>query len=251
MDRKAKIMKSLQIEQISKKFSTIKALDSIDLTVNPGELMAIMGPSGCGKSTLLNLIVGSLTPDSGRIFIDGEDIDPIPIEQRKIGFVPQDFGLFPHLSVFENIAFSLRIKKIPINQIKAEVGHLLEMVNLIDLNNRKPQQLSGGQKQRVALARALAMNPNILLLDEPLSNIDESTKLEVRQNLKQIQRTTQVTTLCVTHTPDDAFDLGDRIAIMYAGKIIQCDAPQELLDNPVNDMVRRLIAPMYFLWNKM
>ena len=201
MDWEAKTMKQLRIENLTKQFGKLKALNGLNLIVEPGELLAVMGPSGCGKSTLLNCIVGAIMPDSGQIFINNLKINDMLIEQRNIGYVPQDFGLFPHLTVLENIAFSLRLKKVGQSQIENRVSELLEMVDLKEFERRKPNELSGGQKQRVALARALAMEPAILLLDEPLSNIDESTKTEVRKNLKTIQQKTQITTLCVTHTP--------------------------------------------------
>ena len=207
-------------------------------------------PSGCGKTTLLLVILGALTPDEGHIRMDGEDVGQLPLDERNIGYVPQDFGLFPHLNVYENIAFGLRVRKYPELKIRERVNELLRTVDLEDLESRKPKELSAGQKQRVALARALATDPSVLLMDEPLSNIDEATKAEVRVNLKAIQKKSKVTTLCVTHNPEDSFQLGERIAIMHSGNIIQCDTPQNILENPKNELIRKLIAPMYILWNK-
>ncbi len=243
-------MKVLRVQEVTVSYGEVKALDVVELTVNPGEFMVVMGPSGCGKTTLLLVVLGALKIDEGHILIDGETIDELPINERNIGYVPQDFGLFPHLGAYENIAFGLRVKKHSEESIRKRIDELLLTVNLRGLEKRKPRELSAGQRQRVALARALAINPSVLLLDEPLSNIDEATKAEVRANLKEIQRESKVTTLCVTHNPEDSFQLGDRIAIMYSGKIIQCDAPQSILDNPKNELVKRLIAPMYILWNK-
>jgi len=243
-------MKELRVQEVTVRYGEVKALDMVELTVSPGEFMVVMGPSGCGKTTLLLVVLGALTADEGHIWIDGETIDELPLEERNIGYVPQDFGLFPHLSTYENIAFGLRVRRHSEEKIRKRIDELLLTVNLRGLEKRKPKELSAGQRQRVALARALAINPSVLLLDEPLSNIDEATKAEVRANLKEIQRESKVTTLCVTHNPEDSFQLGDRIAIMYSGKIIQCDAPQSILDNPKNELVKRLIAPMYILWNK-
>ncbi|MEM1514786.1 MAG: ABC transporter ATP-binding protein [Candidatus Bathyarchaeia archaeon] len=238
-------MKSLSIQGISKYFGNVKALDRVNLFVNPGELMVIMGPSGCGKTTLLLIILGVLRQDEGLILVDGKDITYTPIEERNIGYVPQDFGLFPHLNVYENIAFGLRVRNYLKSEIGRKVKNLLEMVGLQGFEKRKPRELSGGQKQRVALARALAVDPSILLLDEPLSNIDEITKSEVIANLKELQKKINVTTLVVTHNPEDAFKLGDRIAIMHLGKIIQCGRPEDVLREPRSEIVKRILAPIY------
>jgi len=245
MDCKGKMMKELRVENIIKSYGNVKALDHVELTVNPAEFMVVMGPSGCGKTTLLLVILGALTPDEGHIRINGKDIDQLPLDERNIGYVPQDFGLFPHLNVYENTAFGLKVRKYTEAKIREKVDKLLRTVDLEGLESRKPKELSAGQKQRVALARALATDPSVLLLDEPLSSIDEATKAEVRANLKDTQKKSKVTTLCVTHNPEDSFYLGERIAIMYSGKIIQCDNPQNILENQRNELVRKLIAPMY------
>ncbi|MEM1673573.1 MAG: ABC transporter ATP-binding protein [Candidatus Bathyarchaeia archaeon] len=237
-------MRGLYVQNVSKSFNGVKALDGVELSVEQGEFMVIMGPSGCGKTTLLLVILGALKPDKGLIWIGDREISRLPIEERNIGYVPQDFGLFPHLNVYENIAFGLRVKGYSKSEVDSKVKSLLRMVDLEGFELRKPRELSGGQRQRVALARALAINPSLLLLDEPLSNIDEATKSDVIANLKNLQRKTGITTVCVTHNPEDAFKLGDRIAIMYLGKIIQCGKPKEILENPKNEVIKRLIAPM-------
>jgi len=243
-------MKELHVENVTKSYGNVKALDKVELTVNPAEFVVVMGPSGCGKTTLLLVILGALMPDEGHIRIDGKDISRLPLDERNIGYVPQEFGLFPHLNVFENTAFGLRVRKYPEATIRERAINLLRTVDLEGLESRKPKELSAGQKQRVSLARALATDPSVLLLDEPLSSIDEATKADVRVNLKEIQKKSKVTTLCVAHNPEDAFQLGERIAIMHSGKIIQCDNPQSILDNPKNEIVRRLVAPMYIFWNR-
>jgi ABC-type Fe3+/spermidine/putrescine transport system ATPase subunit len=247
VDNEDKNMKELRIEGVTKYYGEVKALDRVSLSINPAEFMVVMGPSGCGKTTLLLIILGALSPDEGHVIVNGKVIDDLPLEERGIGYVPQDFGLFPHLNVYENIAFGLKVRNQTEKEVHKTVNELLAMVDLQGLEKRKPRELSGGQKQRVALARALATKPSVLLLDEPLSNIDEATKAEVRANLKKILKKTGITTLCVTHNPEDAFNLGDRIAIMQSGKIIQCDSPRGLLKNPKNEGVKKLIAPIYML----
>jgi len=225
-------MSNLIVEKISKRYGQVRALDSISLSVEPGELMVIMGPSGSGKTTLLTIILGLLRMDEGHIYLGERLIDLLPVEERHIGYVPQDFGLFPHLTVYDNVAFGLRVLNQSRSEMDAKIRTLLSSVDLDGLEGRRPNELSGGQKQRVALARALAVQPQLLLLDEPLSNIDEVTKAEVRRNLKETIKKSNVTTLCVMHDPHDSAELGDRIAVIYSGKIIQCGTPQELLKNP-------------------
>lgn len=243
-------MKSLFIRGVVKRFGNVKVLDGVDLFAKPGELMVIMGPSGCGKTTLLLVILGALRPEEGAVLIGNQDVTNVPIEERNIGYVPQDFGLFPHLNVYENIAFGLRVRGYPKSEIDRKVKELLELVNLNGLERRRPMELSGGQKQRVALARALAINPSLLLLDEPLSNIDAITKAEIISNLKSLQRKIGITTICVTHDPEDAFKLGDRIAIMYSGKIVQCGKPNEIMEKPQNEIVKKIIASVYVFQNR-
>jgi len=237
----------LKIERLVKRYGDAKILDALSLSVNVHETMVVMGPSGCGKTTLLLTILGAIQPDQGHITINDRIVNSLPIEERGIGYVPQDFGLFPHLTVYENISFGLRVRGSVETEKNRIVSSLLEAVDLKDLGERKTWQLSGGQKQRVSLARALAINPSLLLLDEPLSSVDEATKEHVRKRLKETLTQMKVTTLCVVHDPEDAFILGDRIAVMYNGKIIQCDTPTRLLEAPKEDAVRRLIASMYIL----
>jgi len=234
-------MSELRAENLSKSYGATKALDGVNLTVSPGEFLVVMGPSGCGKTTLLLTILGVLRADEGHVYIDGKDIDDLPIGERNIGYAPQDFGLFPHLSTYDNVAFGLRVRGFGRSEVDARVKALLSLVGLEGLEQRKPSELSGGQKQRVALARALAIDPCLLLLDEPLSNVDEATKAEVKANLRETMRRTGVTTVCVMHDPEDALELGDRIAVMYMGRVIQCGTPRELVENPGGEAVRRLL----------
>ncbi len=234
-------MSELRVENLSKAYGETVALDGVNLTVNPSEFLVVMGPSGCGKTTLLLAILGVLRVEEGHIYVDGRDISRLSIRQRNIGYSPQDFGLFPHLSVFDNVAFGLRTRGFGRCEVEAIVKDRLSLVGLEGLEKRKPGQLSGGQRQRVALARALAIDPCLLLLDEPLSNVDDATKVEVKLNLKKAIKKTGVTTVCVMHDPDDAFELGDRIAVMYLGRIIRCATPKELLEKPEGEVVRRLL----------
>ena len=240
-------MAYLSVEGLVKRYGDAKIIDSLNISVNVQETMVVMGPSGCGKTTLLLMILGAIKADEGEIAINDRVVNDLPIEERGIGYVPQDFGLFPHLTVSENIGFGLRVRACPEAEKNRIVDSLLEIVDLKGMSERKPPQLSGGQRQRVALARALAIGPSLLLLDEPLSSVDEATKEHVRRRLKDTLTQTKVTTVCVVHDPEDAFVLGDRIAVMYGGRIIQCDTPNHLLEAPNDNVVRKLIAPMYVL----
>jgi len=240
-------MAHLKVERLVKRYGGNKVIDNLSLSVNPQETMVVMGPSGCGKTTLLLLILGALSPDDGDVIVNDIIVNDLPIEKREIAYVPQDFALFPHLTVYGNIAFGLRVRNYGEAEKHKVVDSLLEAVDLRGLSERKPSELSGGQKQRVALARALAVCPALLLLDEPLSNVDEATKADVRKNLKETLNKMKVTTLCVAHDPEDAFALGDRVAVIQNGRVIQCDTPARLLEEPKEDVVRRLIAPMYVL----
>ncbi|MFH0748663.1 MAG: ABC transporter ATP-binding protein [Candidatus Bathyarchaeota archaeon] len=236
-------MKKLRIENVSKAYGKVQAVKHVNLAVDVGEFMTIMGPSGSGKSTLLLTVLGVLRVDEGHIYLDEALVDTVPMEERNIGYVPQDFGLFPHMTVYDNIAFGLKVRKQNRQETEKRVKNLLTSMGLSGLEDRKPQELSGGQKQRVALARALAIQPVLLLLDEPLSNIDLATKVEVRKNLKDTIKKFGITTLGVMHDPTDCFELGDRIAIMCYGEIIQVGAAREVLNNPVSNLVRSLISP--------
>lgn len=233
-------MSELRVKNLSKSYGNTRALDGVSLTVSPSEFLVVMGPSGCGKTTLLLTVLGVLMADEGHVYIDGKDIDGLRVRERNIGYAPQDFGLFPHLSTYDNVAFGLRARGFARSEVDARVEARLSLVGLQGLDQRKPSELSGGQKQRVALARALAIDPCLLLLDEPLSSLDEATKAEVRGNLKETIRRTGVTTVCVMHDPDDALELGDRIAVMFSGQIIQLATPDELVENPRGEIVRRL-----------
>lgn len=231
----------LKVENLSKRYGKTKALDGVNLTVNPGDFVVVMGPSGCGKTTLLLTILGVLKADSGHVYIDSKDIDGLRIGERNMGYAPQDFGLFPHLSTYDNVAFGLKTRGFSRSETEIRVKEKLSLVGLEGLEQRKPGELSGGQKQRVALARALAIDPYLLLLDEPLSNVDEGTKTEVKANLKETIKKTEVTTVCVMHDAEDALELGDMIAVMYSGQVIQYASPKVLMEKPEGEIVRKLL----------
>jgi len=238
-------MKNLRLEDVWKNYGDVRALDHVNLSIDGEEFMVVMGPSGCGKTTLLLTILGAFRPDGGHIFMNGELVNDLPMEDRGIGYVPQDFGLFPHMSVRQNISFGLEVRGVSSGIADETVSRMLSFVQLTQSADRRPSELSGGERQRVALARALAINPSVVLLDEPLSSIDEATKADVREQLRKILKEARATTVCVMHNPEDAFALGDRIAVMNQGRIIQVARPSELLENPKDSMVKKLIATMY------
>jgi putative spermidine/putrescine transport system ATP-binding protein len=222
----------LEVRGALKRYGTVVALGGVSLKVEQGEFLTLLGPSGCGKSTLLGLIAGSLEPDAGEILIAGRRVDNLPSERRNIGMVFQSYALFPHLSVRENVAFGLRMRRVSALEIKRRVGTALEMVGLSALLERFPRQLSGGQQQRVALARALVIEPAVLLLDEPLSNLDARLREQLRDELRGLQNHLRTTSVYVTHDQAEALALSDRIAVMNAGQIIEIGSPLELYRSP-------------------
>lgn len=227
-------MVMVKLVGITKRFGSVVAADDIHLTINDGEFFTILGPSGCGKTTTLRIIAGFERPDDGRVFFDDEDVTLLPPYKRNTGMVFQDYALWPHMTVFDNIAYGLKIRKLPKNEIKRRVKEVLELVKLEGLENRYPHQLSGGQQQRVALARALVIQPKVLLLDEPLSNLDAKLRVEMREELRLLQKSLGITTIYVTHDQEEAMVLSDRIAIMNFGKIYQVGTPIEIYMKPAN-----------------
>ncbi|MBY6241396.1 ABC transporter ATP-binding protein [Methylosinus sp. Sm6] len=237
----------LSIKGVSKRFGAVTALDDVSLEVARGEFFALLGPSGCGKTTLMRLVAGFEAPDAGRIEIAGEDMSGAPPHRRPVNLMFQSYALFPHLSVFENIAFGLRRQGKDKPAILARVAELLEIVKLTGVEKRRPDQLSGGQKQRVALARALAPGPRLLLLDEPLGALDRQLREETQFQLKEIQRKLQTSFVVVTHDQDEALAMADRIAVMRAGRIEQIGAPAEIYERPATRFVASFIGQMNFL----
>ncbi len=222
----------LEVRGAIKRYGNVTALGGVSLRVEQGEFLTLLGPSGCGKSTLLGLIAGSLEPDAGIIQIGGRRVDILPSERRNIGMVFQSYALFPHLSVQENVAFGLRMRRVSEPEIKRRVADALEMVGLSSMFSRFPRQLSGGQQQRVALARALVIEPAVLLLDEPLSNLDARLREQLRDELRGLQSRLRTTSVYVTHDQSEALALSDRIAVMNGGRIIEVGSPLELYRTP-------------------
>ncbi len=232
----------LAVERASKRFGPIVALDDVSLDIAPGEFFALLGPSGCGKTTLMRVIAGFETPDSGRLSLEGRDLAGLPPHRRPVNMMFQSYALFPHLNVFENIAFGLRRKGLAREALKRRVQELLEIVQLPDFGARRIDQISGGQKQRVALARALAPGPKLLLLDEPLAALDRKLREETQLQLKQIQRKLNTAFVIVTHDQDEALALADRIAVMRAGRIEQIGTPPDVYSRPQNRFVADFIG---------
>jgi sulfate/thiosulfate transport system ATP-binding protein len=228
---------SIHVRGISKSFGSFRALDDVSLEVSEGTLLALLGPSGSGKTTLLRIIAGLESPDTGSIEEDGADITDLHARQREVGFVFQHYALFRHMSVFENIAFGLRVRKTPRTEVQARVDELLHLVRLDGLGGRKPSQLSGGQRQRVALARALAIRPKILLLDEPFGALDAKVRVELRQWLRRLHDEIGMTSVFVTHDQEEAFELADRVVVMNHGKIEQQGTPDDVFDDPATPFV--------------
>jgi len=225
---------SIELQDVSKKFGRITALEKVSFSVKPGELFFILGPSGCGKTTLLRILAGLETPDSGAILFNGKDIASLPPYQRGAPMVFQNYALWPHLSVFDNIAFGLVERKITRAEIKSRVDETLHRVGMKELAARMPGQLSGGQQQRVVLARALVLNPDIMLLDEPLSNLDAKLRVEMREEIEKLHKETGITFIYVTHDQTEALSLADRLVVMHNGKISALGTPFELYHRPPN-----------------
>ncbi|TAA10743.1 sulfate/molybdate ABC transporter ATP-binding protein [Pseudoxanthomonas winnipegensis] len=231
----------ITVEHLSKRFGAFAALDAIDLDIRPGELLALLGPSGSGKTTLLRVIAGLEHADEGRVLFDGQDASVLPVQQRQVGVVFQHYALFKHMRVEENIAFGLKVRRgrarWPKARIAARVRELLSLVQLEGLGARYPTQLSGGQRQRVALARALAIEPKMLLLDEPFGALDAKVRRDLRRWLRQVHEATGVTTVFVTHDQEEALGLADRVAILNKGRIEQIGTPAQVYDQPASAFV--------------
>ncbi|MDR0396629.1 MAG: ABC transporter ATP-binding protein [Oscillospiraceae bacterium] len=224
----------VELSRVTKRFGGTVAVDGFTATLADGQLIALLGPSGCGKSTLLNLLAGILPATGGRIFFDGDDVTAWPPERRGVGLVFQNYALYPHMTVAQNISFPLEIKKVPKPERARMIREIASMVHVEDLLDRRPDALSGGQQQRVAIARALVKRPRLLLLDEPLSNLDARLRLEMREEIRRVQRETGVTTVFVTHDQEEAMSISDQIVLMRDGRLQQCAPAQTLYHNPVN-----------------
>lgn len=234
--------KNLTIKNMVKTFGKVEVLKTVNQEVRAGEFFTLLGPSGCGKTTLLRIIAGLEIPTSGSVILGTEDITSLPATKRQVNMVFQSYALFPHLTIYENIAFGLRSRKIKSDEIKRRVEDGLEMLALGPMKDRLPDQLSGGQKQRVALARALVNEPDILLLDEPMSALDAKLRVQVQEDLRRLQRKLGTTFIMVTHDQSEALVCSDRIAVMNGGVIVQCGTPEEVYDYPCNKFVAEFLG---------
>ncbi|PJG85177.1 spermidine/putrescine ABC transporter ATP-binding protein PotA [Conservatibacter flavescens] len=232
----------IELRSIKKSYGNKTVVNNIDLTINHGEFLTILGPSGCGKTTVLRLIAGFEELDSGKIILDGEDITDVPAEQRHINTVFQSYALFPHMTIFDNVAFGLRMQKVPSDQIKPRVLEALRMVQLEEYADHKPAQLSGGQQQRIAIARAVVNKPKVLLLDESLSALDYKLRKQMQNELKALQRQLGITFIFVTHDQEEALTMSDRIIVLRGGNIQQDGSPREIYEEPKNLFVAKFIG---------
>ncbi|HEY6399606.1 MAG TPA: TOBE-like domain-containing protein [Solirubrobacteraceae bacterium] len=241
----------IDVRDVAKSFGDFSALEGVTLEVSEGSLTALLGPSGSGKSTLLRIIAGLETPDRGGVLIDGADVTRARPQERGIGFVFQHYAAFTHMSVRENVAFGLQIRKRPREEICVRVDDLLELVGLTQWASQRPDQLSGGQRQRMALARALAVEPRVLLLDEPFGALDATVRAELRRWLRRLHDEQGVTTVLVTHDQEEAMEVSDRVAVMHAGRIEQVGAPREVYDAPANEFVMGFLGPVSRLGDRL
>jgi iron(III) transport system ATP-binding protein len=232
----------IAVRNLTKRFGPLAAVSDVTLEIGEGELFTLLGPSGCGKTTLLRLIAGFYAPDEGEIRFNDRRVNEVPPNERGIGMVFQAYALWPHMTVFENVSYGLKLKKLGGSEIATRVKAVLDKVTLAGLEKRYPGQLSGGQQQRVALARALVLNPEILLLDEPLSNLDAKIRIQVRAEIRKLQQELGITTIYVTHDQEEALTLSDRIAVFKQGKVFQVGKPKDLYERPANLFVADFIG---------
>jgi len=240
-------MALLNLEDIKVSYGKNTILEDLNLDIEKGELISLLGPSGCGKTTTLRVIGGFITPDAGQFKFDGKDYTNVDVHKRNFGFVFQSYALFPHLNVADNVAFGLKMRKESPEVIKSRVSEILEIVDLEEYANRYPKELSGGQRQRVALARALIIKPDLLLLDEPLSNLDAKLRVKMRVGIRKLQQEFKITTVYVTHDQEECFSISDKVAVMNKGVIEHLDTPQNIYDNPKTEFVAHFVGYENFL----
>ena len=238
---------AVELRGVTRRFGSTTAVDALDLQVRPGEFRSLLGPSGCGKTTTLRMLAGFEHPDEGEILLDGKDVASVPAHKRDVNTVFQHYALFPHLTVAENVAFGLRLRRVDKAELRRRVGDALEMVSMSRFAGRRPAQLSGGQQQRVALARALVVRPALLLLDEPLGALDRKLRSEMQVELKLLQSEVGVTFIYVTHDQEEALSMSDRIAVMLDGRVQQLDGPEAVYDRPASAFVAGFIGTSTFL----
>ncbi len=235
-------MSLIELQNVSAGYGKNVILKDFCINIEEGKLVSLLGPSGCGKTTTLRTIAGFIDVLNGKFFFDGKDFSRVPIHKRGFGYVFQSYALFPHLNVYENVAFGLKERKVDKKEIQRRVMEMLERVNLNGFEKRLPSEMSGGQRQRVALARALVLQPKLLLLDEPLSNLDAKLRVEMRVEIRRLQQETGITTVYVTHDQEECFSISDQVAIMNGGKIQQMDTPETIYSHPVNEFTARFVG---------
>ena len=235
-------MNNITIKQISHSYDTEKVLNNINITIEQGEFFTLLGPSGCGETTLLRILAGFIEPTEGSIFIGEKDITKISPEKRNMGVVFQNYALFPNLTVRENIAYGLRVRKLPKQTIKEKCDYYMELAGLTEYENRRIHELSGGQQQRVAIARALVLEPQMLLLDEPMSNLDVALRVKMREEIRAIQKKIGITTLFITHDQQEALAVSDKIAVMKDGEVLQVGTPREVYNEPNQEFVANFVG---------
>ncbi len=238
---------AIEVRHIVKRFGTVTALDDVSLSIPAGEMFFLLGPSGCGKTTLLRILAGLETPDAGTVYFNGRDVAELPAHERGAPMVFQNYALWPHLNVHDNVAFGLVERRVPKPDIKSRTEDVLQRVGLVGLGGRMPGQLSGGQQQRVVLARALVLNPSVILLDEPLSNLDAKLRVEMRQEIEKIRRDTDITFVYVTHDQADALALADRMVVIHSGKVNAVGTPLELYARPPNRFCADFLGEANFI----
>ena len=238
----------ITVNHLTKSFTVgSRVVDDVSFSIEPGEMFFLLGPSGCGKTTVLRMLAGFINPDGGDILFDQKRMNDVPPQNRNTAMVFQNYAIWPHMTVYENVAYGPRARKLDAEAIRERVDKALRVVRMEELAQRKPAQLSGGQQQRVALARALAVEPDLILLDEPLSNLDARLRLELREELQRIHRETQTTCLYVTHDQEEALSLADRIAVMNQGRIVQIGRPAEIYQQPVDEFTARFMGEINVL----
>jgi putative spermidine/putrescine transport system ATP-binding protein len=235
---------SVSLQDLSRSFGATRALDGLSIEIAPGELVALLGPSGCGKTTALRIVAGFESADTGSVLVDGKNISSVPAARRDMGMVFQSYSLFPNMNALDNVGFGLRMRKLGSAQRRKRAGELLDLVGLAEQARQYPHQLSGGQQQRVALARALAIEPRVLLLDEPLSALDAKVRLQLREQIRTLQQRLGTTTLFVTHDQEEALSMADRVGVMREGRLEQIAAPDELYDHPATAFVAEFVGVM-------
>ncbi|KAB0267215.1 ABC transporter ATP-binding protein [Microvirga brassicacearum] len=240
------LTQSIWVDGVAKKYGDVSVVDDVSFDVRPGEFVSLLGPSGCGKTTTLRMIAGFVMPSGGRVLVNGADVTYAPPDKRNVGFVFQNYALWPHMTVLENITFGLKLRGRTSTAIRSKADEVLGITGLTGFEGRLPRQLSGGQQQRVALARALALDPALLLMDEPLSNLDRALRITMRRELKQLQSRLNMTTLYVTHDQEEALSMSDRVVIMSGGKIARIAKPREIYEDPRSEFVADFVGNTNF-----